>query len=371
MLTKLTTRKPDKFHRLLVRALGVLGLAGMLAVSVPASAGAANSRAASARPIKIALILSTYINPYWIYMHKAVAAEAKKLGVQLTFQAGQTEGDTASQITAIDDAIAAGDQGIIIRANGPAVNSSLRQAEKAGITVVAVDTVPTPANIVSMTYATDNTEAGRLDGQYVERRLAGKTAVIAMIDDVTNEVLTVDVERNHGFLEGMGIPVGKPNINGFEPKSGRYAKGKGGTYQIACELPGFGDPSGGQSAMETCLAKDPNINVVYAINEPSAEGAIKALQTARKHPILVAIDGGCMNLPYIKTGWMSATAGQFPGRMGVLALEALYNHIKHGTPFRPTPGLGFYNSGTYLITDQPVRGVKSVTAAAARATCWG
>lgn len=354
-------------YKYLTMGAAALGLASLLATSATPPAAAAGN----GEKIKVALILSTYINPYWIYMHKATEAEAKKLGVELTFEAGQTEGDTSSQITAIDNAIAAGDQGIIIRANGPAVNSALNQAEKAGITVLAVDTVPTPANIVKMTYATDNYLAGQLIGRYVEHRLNAKPAVIALLDDVTNEVLTVDVDRNHGFLNGMGIPVGKPNINGFAPKSGRYDNGKGGTYQIACELPTHGDPSGGQTAMETCLAKDPNINVVYTINEPSAQGAVRALQSANKHPIVVTIDGSCANLPYIKSGSIAATSGQFPGKMGQLALDAIYNHIKKGTPFNATPGLNYSDTGTELYSDQPIAGVPSKTAAQASSICWG
>lgn len=99
------------------------------------------------------------------------------------------------------------------------MDSALSQAKKVGIAVVAVDTVPTPADTVRMTYATNNNLAGQMIGRYAERRLDGKPAIIAMLDDVTNEVLTVDVDRNHGFLDGMGIPVGKTNINGFEPTS--------------------------------------------------------------------------------------------------------------------------------------------------------
>lgn len=363
--------KPRAGKRTICKGLAagftVLALGGLAASYATAPAAAAPET----KKVSVALILSTYINPYWIFMHNATEQEAKKLGVNLTFQAGQTEGDTSSQITAIDNAIAAGDQGIIIRANGPAVNSALSQAEKAGIAVVAVDTVPTPANIVKMTYATNNYEAGQLIGRYAKERLDGKPAVIALIDDVTNEVLTVDVDRNHGFLNGMGIPVGKPGVNGFAPTSGRYADGKGGTYQIACELPGHGDPSGGQTAMETCLAKNPNINLVYAINEPSAQGAVRALDAAKKHPIVVAIDGSCANLPYIKNGSIAATSGQFPGKMGAIALKAIVDHIEKGTPFKPTPSLAFYDTGTKLYTDHPVKGVSSVTAKEAQSLCWG
>ena len=367
MRTAETKASAQLSRKSVLTGLAVLSVGGFLvgAATVPAAA------ADHSKKISVALILSSYINPYWIFMHKATEQEAKKLGVNLSFQAGQTEGDTSSQITAIDNAIAAGDQGIIIRANGPAVNSALSQAKKAGISVIAVDTVPTPANIVDMTYATDNYLAGQLIGRYVKQRLDGKPAVIAVLDDVTNEVLTVDVERNHGFLNGMGIAVGKPDVNGFEPTSGHYADGKGGTYQVACELPTQGDPSGGQSAMETCLAKNPNIIVVYTINEPSAQGAVRALQAANKHPIVVTIDGSCANLPYIKNGSIAATAGQFPGKMGQIALQAIVDHIDKGTPFKPSAGLSYFDTGTELYSDQPVEGAKSVTAAQAESLCWG
>ena len=47
--------------------------------------------------------------------------------------------------------------------------------------------------------------------------------------------------------------------------------------------------------MENCLTKNPDINVVYTINEPAAVGAYKALQAARqaKGVLIVSVDGGC------------------------------------------------------------------------------
>jgi fructose transport system substrate-binding protein len=263
---------------------------------------------ATVKQVKVLLLLKDFINPYWIFMAKAAEADAAKLGILLQVEAGSSDSDTSSQITAIDEAIAAGDQGIIIAPNGPAVDNALAQAKKLGIYILAVDTVPTPASIVQLTFATNNTEAGLLVGKYAAARLDGKAAVIAVLDDVTSEVVSVDVDRDHGFLEGMGIPVGKPDINGFEPKSGHYTGGKGGTYQIACQLPSFGSNTGGQTAMETCLSKNPAINLVYTINEPSAQGAYKALADAGKGKgvIVVTIDGGCTNLPYVSSGEISA-----------------------------------------------------------------
>ncbi|MGC8627394.1 MAG: substrate-binding domain-containing protein [Acidimicrobiales bacterium] len=345
-------------------------VASSLVTLAPAPAGAVTM--APKKQIKVALILKDFINPYWIFMAKAATAEAAKLGILLQTAAGTSDSDTTSQISAIDVAIAAGDQGIIISPNGPGVDAAINQAKRDGIYVLAVDTVPTPAGIVELTYATNNTLAGQLIGKYAAKRLNGQTATIAVLDDVTNEVISVDVDRDHGFLEGMGIPVGKPNINGFEPKSGHYTGGKGGTYSIACQLPTQGTTTGGQSAMETCLAKNPDINLVYAINEPAAEGAVKALQDAhKKGVIVVTIDGSCANLPFVKSGEIAATAGQFPGKMADLGIEAIYNLVTRHIVPKPTPGLNFYNTGTIVYTNTPVAGVPSINTTQAQRTCWG
>ena len=336
------------------------------------SAASGGSSGSSGGSVKVALILKEFTNPYWISMENSAKAEAAKEGVQLQVFAGNSDDDTTSQINQIDNAISAGDKGIIIALNGDAVNASLEQARKAGLLVVAVDTPPIPASVADVTYATDNTQAGTLDGKWESAKLAGKSADIAMLDDLANQVITVDVDRDHGFLQGMGIPVGNPGVNGQEPKSGHYTGGKGGSYSIACQQPTNGSQTGGQSAMETCLSKDPNINVVYAINEPAAEGAAVALKAAGKTGVsLVAIDGGCKNLPFVTSGQIGATAGQFPGKMAVDGVDAIAQFAKTGKKPANEAGQDFFNTGTelYAATAQP--GVASITPSAAAKTCWG
>jgi fructose transport system substrate-binding protein len=318
------------------------------------------------------LILKEFTNPYWISMENSAKTEASKLGVQLQVTAGNSDDDTTSQINQIDQAIAAGDKGIIIALNGDAVNSALQQARSAGLVVVAVDTPPIPASVADVTYATDNTQAGTLDGKWMAAKLDGRGADIAMLDDLANQVITVDVDRDHGFLGGMGIPVGNPNLNGQEPKSGQYTGGKGGSYQIACQLATNGAQTGGQSAMETCLSKDSNINVVYAINEPAAEGAAHALSAAGKTGVtVVAIDGGCSNLSFVSGGQIGATAGQFPGKMAVEGVDAISSFARTGKKPANQAGQDFFNTGTQLYTNSAQPGVPSITSTAAAKLCWG
>lgn len=363
-------RPRARIVRLAAAAAAVV--AACMAVAACGSSSTSAPDAASQAPIKVTLILKDLSNPYWIFMRNAAKAEAAKLGVSLKVFAGQTDSDTTTQINAIEDAISAGDKGIIVVSNGNAVNSAIQKARSAGIAVYALDTVPIPASSVDMTFATDNTAAGRLIGQWAAAKLHGAKADIALLDDVTSEVVEVDVDRNHGFLEGMGISPGKPDVNGTEAKSGHYTGDRGGSYTIACQLPTGGSQSGGQSAMETCLSKDPNINLVYAINEPAAEGAVRALKAADKHGVtVVAIDGACSTLPFIKSGEIGATAGQFPGTMAKLGIAAVVKDIHTGVKPKPSHGLDFFNTGTKLYTNSPQHGVQSVSAAHAQTLCWG
>jgi fructose transport system substrate-binding protein len=356
-----------------VAGVGAAALALSACSSGSGGSGSGSSSGSSGSgQIKVALILKEFTNPYWISMEKTAKAEAAKLGVQLQVTAGNSDDDTNSQITQIDDAISAGDKGIIIALNGDAVNTALNQARQQGLIVVAVDTPPIPASVANVTYATDNTQAGLLDGKWMAAKLGGKSADIAMLDDLANQVITVDVDRDHGFLQGMGIPVGNPGVNGQEPKSGHYTGGTGGSYKIACQLPTNGSQTGGQSAMETCLSKDPNINVVYTINEPASQGAAHALQAAGKTGVtIVTIDGGCSNLSFVSSGKVGATAGQFPGKMALEGVDAIANYAKTGKKPANQPGQDFFNTGTELYTNSPQPGVASINTTAASKICWG
>jgi fructose transport system substrate-binding protein len=345
--------------------------------SSPAPQGSSSSSApsgsgsASGQTVGVSLILKTLTNPYFVTMKSDAEAAAAKNGVKLTVAAGSSDGDTQTQISAIDNAISAGDKGILITTNGNAVNAALNQAKAAGLFVIALDTAPSPPSVADITYATDNTAAGKLDGQYAAASLGGKPAVIAMLDLFNNQVVSVDVDRDHGFLEGMGINPGNPNENGQEAKTGTYTGG--GKYTIACHQPTTGAIDGGRTAMENCLSANANINVVYAINEPAAEGAYAAIKAAGKTSQIkvYAIDGSCAGLKLVSSGEFAADAVQYPGKMAVLGMEAIAKLARGGTKPSDSNGLSFYNTGTALVATQTASGVTTETPAAGASGCWG
>src|SRR4051794_19785431 len=129
----------------------------------------------------VSLIIKTQTNPYFVSMKQAAQAAAGKNGVHLSVASGQADGDTQSQINAIDTAIARGDKGILITSNGSAVNAALRQAKASGLFVIALDTPLDPVKTADVTYATNNFQAGKLIGQYAAARLAGQPAGVPVV----------------------------------------------------------------------------------------------------------------------------------------------------------------------------------------------
>lgn len=353
-----------------VLALTAAGCSSSKSTSSGTGGTAGISGGSSGKSVGVSLILKTLTNPYFVSMEKDAKSAAAKDNVKLTVAAGKQDGDTQAQITAIDNAISRGDKGILITTNGDAVNTALNQAKKAGIFVIALDTAPNPPSTADITYATDNEAAGKLDGQYAAKALGGKKAVIAMLDLFNNQVVSVDIQRDHGFLEGLGINPNSTTQNGKEAPSGNYS---GGQYEIACHQPTQGAIDGGRTAMENCLSANPNINVVYAINEPAAEGGYNALKAAGKQNgvLVFAIDGSCAGLKFLSTGEFTADAVQYPGKMASLGVDSIAKLAAGGQKPTTSAGLSFFNTGTALATEKPLSGVTSQTSATAAQACWG
>jgi fructose transport system substrate-binding protein len=373
MFHRVTTSSARRAGRTSLRS----GIAVFTAAAAAFSLAACNRESASEAggggeaAVGVALITKDSTNPFFVAMQEGAKADAEKNNVKLTVASGKQEGDDQGQITAIEDAIARGDKGILITPMSTGVNAAIKKARDAGLYVIALDTPPDPANTVDITFATDNREAGKLDGQWAAATLDGKPAVIALLDLFNDKIVSVDYNRDQGFLEGMGIPVNDPKKNGDEAKTGKYTGGKGGDYTIVCNEAGNGAEDGGRTAMEKCLAKNPNVNLVYTINEPTAVGANAALKAAGKTATIVSVDGGCAGVEQVKNGVIGATAQQYPLKMATMGMEAIAQVARGGEKPTPDPGLDFKNTGVALVTDKPVEGVESIDSTVGAKICWG
>lgn len=347
---------------------------GLLAVLVTVIAlGACSSGGTPAGPddkIAVTLITKDSTNPFFVAMQDGAKKSAEENNVDLTIAAGKEDGDEEGQIQAIENAIAAGQVGILIVPNGPGVNPAIKRAREAGLYVIALDTPPDPAETVDITFATDNFEAGELIGKWAAAQLGGKPAVIARLNLFNDKIVSVDYNRDQGFLTGMGIDVKDKKRIGDEEAKGSYS---GGTYEIVCNEPTKGAEDGGRTGMENCLTKNPKINVVYTINEPTANGAYGALEAAgtAKNVIMVSVDGGCDGVAAVKSGKIGATAQQYPLLMASEGLKAIAAIARGGEKPKSSEGLDFFNTGVALVTDKPADGVESIDTTEGASKCWG
>ena len=317
---------------------------------------------AMAQGVSACLITKTDTNPFFVKMKEGAGAKAAELGVELKSYAGKVDGDHESQVAAIEACIADGAKGILLTASDTkAIVDAVKSARDAGVLVIALDTPLDPIDAADATFATDNFKAGLLIGQWAAAKLGAEAAnaKIAMLDLAISQP-SVDVLRDQGFLQGFGIDLADPNKWGDETDP-----------RIVGNEVTAGNEEGGLKAMEALLAKDPDINVVYTINEPSAAGAFEALKAAGKTALVVSVDGGCPGVADVKDGVIGATSQQYPLLMAALGIEAIAKFAADGSMPAPTEGKDFFDTGVALITDQPVEGVESIDTAKGAELCWG
>lgn len=356
------------------RLIAGVSITAAAALALTGCSGGASGSTASGgsgdEEIGVSLIVKTTSNPFFVAMQDGAKAAADELGVDLTLAAGKEDGDEDTQIQAIENAISKGDAGILITPNGPGVEDALVKARDAGLYVIALDTPPADPEAVDITFATDNFLAGQEIGKWTAAKLGGEKATIAMIDLFDDKVVSVDYNRDQGFLDGMGIDTADPETNGDEAKTGTYS---GGDYEIVGNEASQGAEDGGRTAAETLLSKNPDINVVYTINEPAAYGAYQAFKAAGATDdlIVVSVDGGCAGVDNVKDGVIGATSQQYPVKMADLGVQAIFDLVTSGKKPETSDGLDFYNTGVALVTDDPQDGVESIDTAEAADICWG
>jgi len=344
-------RKRFPTRLLAVGAAVALGVGVVACGDDEEEGGAGGGAAKKEEEVTVGLITKTEANPFFVKMKEGAQAEAKKQNVKLLTASGKFDTDNASQVAALENMTTQGAKGILlVPADSKAVVPAIKKARDAGVIVIALDTPTEPQEAADALFATDNFKAGELIGQYAKAKAEkmGIKPKIAMLDLAPG--ISVGQLRHDGFLKGFGIKEGDSQIVGAAPTQGDTAKG--------------------QAAMENLLQKDPGINVIYSINEPSGFGGATALKAAGKDPkdfILVSVDGGCDAIKRgITPGVIDATSQQYPLKMASLGVEKVAAAARGGT--KPS---GYLDTGVELITADPVDGVESKDAAFGTENCWG
>ena len=310
---------------------------------------------AQSQPV-VGLITKTETNPFFVKMKEGAAEAAKAKGAKLLSGAGKADGDNAGQVTAMENMMAAGAKTILITpSDSKAIIPAIKKAREKGVMVIALDSPTDPADATDALFATDNYKAGVLIGQYAKAALAGKPAKIITLDLFPGH--PVGAQRHNGFLQGFGL-------QSFDAKNNELAK----PAEVVCMADSFGDRAKGQTAMENCLQKAPDVTVVYTINEPAAAGAYNALKKAGKEQnvIIVSVDGGCEGVANVGKGIIAATSQQYPLKMASMGVDAGVEYAKSGKKVT-----GYTDTGVTLIADKPVAGVDSKDVKTGTDLCWG
>lgn len=285
---------------LIVLALGCGGGdSGQQATTAPPAGGQ--------RAIGISVL--TLTNPFFMEMADHMRAEAEEHGFSVIVTSADS--DVARQQNQVKDFIAQGVSAIVLcPADSRAIAPAIREANEAGIPVFTADiaALAPDAHVVSH-IATDNYSGGRQAGEAMIGAL-GESGTVAILDHPEVESVLL---RTRGFEEVLNEAR----------ESGRA------DIEIVAKLPGRGARDHSFSAMEDILQAHPGLDGVFAINDPSALGALAALERAGRQDevVIIGFDGQKEAREAIRDGAIHADPIQFPDRIGRETIQAIIRHF--------------------------------------------
>lgn len=261
------------------------------------SGESSEAEAGKDKDAKIALITMDSIDQHWVRLNEGAQEEAKELGVTVTYMAPNTK-DDALQIEQVNNAVSAGNQVIIVAANGPdAITSALKEAVAAGVKVIYVDSA---ANMdAEATFSTDNNAAGKLAGETMLEELkangttSGKIGIISV-----NAATASTVDRTEGFSSAF----------------------EGTDFEILPIQYGEGDAAKSQAIAENYITQ--GVVGIFGGNEGSTTGAGNAIKAADSKVVVVGFDQSDAIMGLIEDGYILATMAQNPDVMGKEAVKA-------------------------------------------------
>ena len=271
----------------------------------------ARSVPAAETKAKIAVVISTLNNPWFVVLGETAKARAVELGYDATIFDSQN--DTAKEASHFENVIAGGYKAILFNptdANGSVAN--VEKAKKAGIPVFCIDREINSTNAATAQMLSDNYSGCVALGQYF--------------------VKTVGKEGKYAELLGL---VGDNNTwnrsKGFHSVVDRFP----GLKMVAQQSADF-DRAKGLEVFESILQKNPEIKAVFCGNDAMAMGAYQALVAAGKADKVkvFGFDGADDVVKLIAEGKIAATGMQFPKTMARNAAEFADQYIKGKRDFQ-------------------------------------
>ncbi len=292
-----------------MRRTAMMFLAAMvMAIFMGCSKGEEKAKSGSSRPV-IGVSLLTLTNPFFKDLGAAIEAEAAKQGFEVIIVAG--EFDPARQQNQVHDFIVKNVAAILLcPTDSRAVGTSIAEANRAGIPVFTADIACTAEGVKVVSHvASDNYQAGRLAAQALLEAIGGR-GKIGIIDHP--EVESV-IMRTRGFLDEL-----------------QRRKEEGAQVQIVARLPGRGAKDRSFKAAQDMLQAHPDLDGIFAINDPSALGAVAAIEKAGKAGRIkvIGIDGQPEGRQAVKDGKIYADILQHPEEIGRRAVQVIARYMR-------------------------------------------
>src|SRR5262245_16067706 len=160
----------------------------MTALALAAFSATACHRApATATTPRVALVMKTPNNPFFIDMQKGAEDAAHRLGVELVVQSPEREIDVEKQMQIVENLVQTGIRALCIApASSKGVIPALAKANAARVPIVVVDDevdqkAAAEAGVHTESYVgSDNVEGGRIAGRYLVDASGGKANVAVL-----------------------------------------------------------------------------------------------------------------------------------------------------------------------------------------------
>ncbi len=248
------------------------------------------------------VVYQTLNNPFFVDLNAGMEEVIDVHGDELITLDSQF--NSLKQKNDISDLILQGADAIFINpVNWEGIKGSLIQAKEKGIPCIIVDAPVKDQNLVLCQVASDNVEAGRLAAR-----------ALAEVEPEA-KVVILHLSVNKACID---------RVDGFKEEAAKYPG-----MEILDTQEGEGTREGGRPVMRDLLGRFPEINAVFPINDPSALGAISALESAGKleNVTVVTVDGSQEGIAAIRAGKLHSTSAQFPKEIGKAAAEHAYKHL--------------------------------------------
>lgn len=253
----------------------------------------------------------TLKNPFFKIIGDSLTAAAEKEGFQVIVNDAERDVNTQSQH--IENYIAQKAAAIVINpADRTAIGPAIRKANEAGIPVFTCDLQCEAEGIeIAGHVGTDNFQGGELAGQAMIEALGSRP---------TTKVLILHFKQANSCVE---------RVAGFRKVIDAHNAAGTSKIEIVAELEGGGIQDDAFRATSDALQATPDLDGIFAINDPSALGAWTALKQASKtdRVTIIGFDGQLEGKQAILEGKIYADPIQFPKLMGTKTVENILKYL--------------------------------------------